>query len=139
ARPRARPGGAARGAAAAGAPPGGAAPSLRARRFGGAPRPKEGGPGGGGVGFPRRNFLVPVPAADSWEGLNRVVEQRCRADLSRRLRGQPATKAQLLEGERPALRPLPAHAFEARRVGVGRADSLSLVPFDRDRYSGPTA
>jgi len=91
------------------------------------------------VGFARRNFLVPVPEADSWEALNRVVEQRCRADRSRHLRGQPATKAQLLEGERPALRPLPAHAFEARRVELGQANSLSLVRFDANDYSVPTA
>lgn len=91
------------------------------------------------VGFARRNFLVPVPEADSWEALNRVVEQRCRADLSRHLRGQPATKAQLLGEERPALRPLPAHAFEARRVELGQANSLSLVRFDSNDYSVPTA
>ena len=91
------------------------------------------------VGFARRNFLVPVPEADSWEGLNRVIEARCRADLARHLRGQPAPKAELLAAERRSLRPLPAHAFEARRVELGQANSLSLVRFDANDYSVPTA
>ena len=91
------------------------------------------------VGFARRNFLVPVPEADSWEALNRVIEGRCRADLARHLRGQPAPKQQLLAGEQSALLPLPAHGFEARRVELARANSLSLVRFDANDYSVPTA
>jgi len=91
------------------------------------------------VGFARRNFLVPVPEADSWEGLNRVIEARCRADLARHLRGQPAPKAELLAAERRSLRPLPAQAFEARRVELAHANSLSLVRFDGNDYSVPTA
>jgi transposase len=91
------------------------------------------------VGFARRNFLVPVPEADSWEDLNRVIEDRCRADLARHLRGQPAPKQQLLDQERTALRPLPPSAFEARRVELAHANSLSLVRFDGNDYSVPTA
>jgi hypothetical protein len=91
------------------------------------------------VGFARRNFMVPVPEAEAWESLNRVIEERCRADLARHLRGQPAPKAELLARERQALRPLPAHGFEARRVELARANSLSLVRFDGNDYSVPTA
>lgn len=91
------------------------------------------------VGFARRNFMVPVPESDSWAGLNRVIEERCRADLARHLRGQPAAKSELLAEERQALRPLPAHGFEARRIELARANSLSLVRFDRNDYSVPTA
>jgi transposase len=102
-------------------------------------RPNEKGHVEAMVGFARRNFLVPVPEADSWEDLNRVLEDRCRADLARHLRGQPAPKEQLLDQERPSLRPLPASAFEARRVELARANSLSLVRFDGNDYSVPTA
>jgi transposase len=49
------------------------------------------------------------------------------------------TKAVLLEEERPALRVLPAQCFEARRVASAHADSLSLVRFDCNSYSVPTA
>ena len=70
------------------------------------------------VGYARRTFLVPVPAARGGLGpLNADLEARCRADLARRPWGKPATKAELLEQERPALLPLPAEAFLA---GAGR-------------------
>jgi transposase len=91
------------------------------------------------VGFARRNFLVPVPCLrGGLEGLNDRLEADCRADLERRLRGKPATKAELLAEERAALLPLPAEAFEAARVERTSADSLSLVRFDTNDYSVPT-
>jgi len=102
-------------------------------------RPNEKGQVEGLAGYPRRNFLVPVPRISSLEGLNTDLERHCRDDLQRRLRGQTATKAVLLEEERSALRALPAQRFEARRVAGGQADSLSLVRFDRNSYSVPTA
>ena len=92
------------------------------------------------VGFARRNFLVPVPAAHGGlEGLNARLEADCRDDLARRLRGKPATKAELLAEERAAMLPLPAEAFLAARVEQPTADSLSLVRFDTNDYSVPTA
>ena len=91
------------------------------------------------VGFARRNFLVPVPVLHGGlEGLNARLEADCRADLSRRLRGKPATKAELLAEERAALLPLPGEAFVAARVEPTSADSLSLVRFDTNDYSVPT-
>ena len=92
------------------------------------------------IGYARRNFLVPVPAVHGGlEPLNTELEGRCRDDLRRRLRGKPATKADLLEEERPALLSLPCEAFVAARVEHPRADSLSLVRFDTNDYSVPTA
>jgi len=42
------------------------------------------------VGYTRRSFLVPVPVVSGGlEPLNVRLEQRCREDLSRRLRGKP--------------------------------------------------
>src|SRR3954468_6498103 len=64
------------------------------------------------VGFARRNFLVPVPCLhDGLEGLNARLGADCRTDLERRLRGKPATKAELLAEERARLLPLPAETF----------------------------
>jgi transposase len=91
------------------------------------------------VGFARRNFLVPVPEADSWEALNATLAERCRADLARQLRGKDRPKGELLAAERASLRPLPASTFEARRVELAQANSLSLVRFDGNDYSVPTA
>ena len=102
-------------------------------------RPNEKGQVEGLVGFTRRNFMVPLPRADSFEALNAELEDRCRRDLQRRLRGQHATKAELLEEERPALLAFPKQSYEARRIEHAGADSLSLVRFDSNSYSVPTA
>jgi transposase len=92
------------------------------------------------IGYARRNFLVPVPAVHGGlEPVNADLEARCRADLGRWLRGQPAIKADLLEEERPALLALPGEAFVAARVEQRSVNSLSLVRFDADDYSVPTA
>jgi transposase len=91
------------------------------------------------VGYSRRNFLVPLPRVDRFETLNAELEEKCRRDLERRLRGKAATKAELLEEERSALLKIPKHRFEARRVEQARADSLALVRFDRNSYSVPIA
>jgi transposase len=91
------------------------------------------------IGYARRNYLVPVPAVHGGlEPLNAGLEVRCRDDLERRLRGKPATKAELLAQERASLLPLPAEAFVAARVEQLRADSLSLIRFDTNDYSVPT-
>jgi hypothetical protein len=55
------------------------------------------------------------------------------------LRGKAGTKAQLLAEEQSALQPIPAESFEARRVRTVVANSLSLVRFDCNDYSVPTA
>lgn len=91
------------------------------------------------VGFARRNFMVPVPQIDDLEEFNEQLAQSCRADLERRLRGKRTTKQGLLEEEQCALLPLPKQSFEARRVESAKANSLSLVRFDTNDYSVPTA
>jgi hypothetical protein len=88
--------------------------------------------------YARSNFLVPVPAVASLEVLNAALEERCRRDLDRALRGKPGTSATLLVEEQAAFLPLPFKPFEARRVTQAAADSLSLVRFDTNSYSVPT-
>jgi transposase len=89
--------------------------------------------------FARSNYLVPVPRIDSLEVLNRRLEERCGQDLERQLRGKSAPKKELLvEEQQQFLRPLPTQTFEARRIDQAKADSLSLVRFDRNSYSVPT-
>src|SRR4051812_36839506 len=112
---------------------------LFAYRFCRVRRPNEKGHVEAMVGFARRNFLVPVPAADSWEALNAELARRGEADLGRRVRGKEQPKGELLAAERAALRPVPANGFEARRVELAHANSLSLVRFDGNDYSVPTA
>jgi len=112
---------------------------LFAYRFCRVRRPNEKGHVEAMVGFARRNFMVPVPEADSWEALNAELVRRCRADLARRVRGKERPKGELLADERASLRPLPANGFEPRRVELAQANSLSLVRFDGNDYSVPTA
>ena len=93
----------------------------------------------GVVKFTRLNFFVPVPQVESLEELNRYLEQRCREDLGRKLRGKIQTKAQLLEEDRAKFLPLPVGEFEASRKVSTTASSLSLVRFDQNDYSVPVA
>ena len=101
-------------------------------------RPNEKGHVENLIGYARRNYLVPLPETDSLEGLNVELEQRCRQDLSWKLRGKPATKEELLATEQNWFLPLPSHEFEARRVKAARANSLSFVRFECNDYSVPT-
>ena len=91
------------------------------------------------VGYSRRNLLVPVPSFPSWAAFNEYLAAACYADLFRRVRGKVGTKAERLVEDCAAMLALPAEAFEPRRVAQGHANSLSLVRFDRNDYSVPTA
>ena len=83
--------------------------------------------------------MVPVPTFASWSALNEYLAAACYADLFRRVRGKVGTKAERLVEDRAALLALPVESFEPRRVVQGHANSLSLVRFDRNDYSVPTA
>jgi len=91
------------------------------------------------VKYTRLNFLVPVPEVDSLSELNSYLEQRCREDMSRRLRGKSKTKLELLEEDKNAMRELPFTPFEACRRSTHPVNSLSLVRFDRNDYSVPVS
>jgi len=89
------------------------------------------------VKYSRANFLVPVPQVRSLEELNARLEQSCRDDLKRTLRGKPGSKEELLAEELKVMRSLPLVAFEACRVWSTRVNNLSLVRFDCNDYSVP--
>jgi hypothetical protein len=89
------------------------------------------------VRYSRANFLVPVPQVRTLDELNARLEESCRGDLKRRLRGQGRRKEALLLEDVAAMRKLPEAAFEASRVLATRASNLSLVRFDSNDYSVP--
>ena len=91
------------------------------------------------VGYHRRNFLVPVPRFASFAELNVYLTRRCEEELDRTVRGKSQTKRQRLETDRAAMLGFPATSFESRKVTHARSNSLSLVRFDRNDYSVPTA
>jgi transposase len=92
-----------------------------------------------GVGYVRRNFLVPVPQADTWDDLNAHLATACRREFERAAAGRDRATAELLAADRAAFLPLPAEPFEARRVELVTINSLSLGRFDGNDYSVPTA
>jgi hypothetical protein len=108
-------------------------------RFG---RPGKGNDKGkveGLVGYARRNFLVPVPVAPSLAALNAALEQRCLERLDHRVRGHAETIGERLVRDLAALQERPSVPFEACERKAGRVSSLSLVRYDRNDYSVPTA
>jgi transposase len=91
------------------------------------------------IEYARSNFLVPVPVVDSLAELNTRLEEQCRQDMNRAVRGKSGTVATLLTEDQAAFLPAPQRPFEARRITQATADSLSLVRFDTNSYSVPTA
>jgi transposase len=108
-------------------------------RFG---RPGKGNDKGkveGLVGYARRNFLVPIPEVASFAALNLYLEQRCLARLDDRLRGHAESIGERLERDLEALQSLPGAPYDACDRRPARVSSLSLVRYDRNDYSVPTA
>lgn len=66
----------------------------------------------GSVGFSRRNFMVPIPQAASFDELNAYLLERCLANDGRLVSGQPHPIGRMWEQERNLLTPLPARPFE---------------------------
>jgi len=90
------------------------------------------------VGYARRNFMVPIPHAQSWEELNAQLAADCRQRRARRLRGHTETIAERFERDRAAMLPLPAAPYEACEKVTVRVSSLSLVRYRTNDYSVPT-
>ncbi len=91
----------------------------------------------GTVKYARLNYLVPVPQVRVLDDLNTYLLDRCTEDLRRRVRGQPRIKAELLQEDQAAFRPLPPAPFDACRKVSRTTTSLSLVRFDDNDYSVP--
>ena len=72
-------------------------------------------------GFARRNFMVPVPRAESWEALNAAVRARCQPDLDRRTRGDQRPQAERRADDRAKFRPLPAASEREAVAGERRS------------------
>jgi transposase len=111
---------------------------LFAAKFG---RPGKGNDKGhveGLVGYARRNFLVPVPRAASWEELNAHLLSECVKRRQRKLWGHQESIAERFERERGKLLPLPPAPLEACEKRSTRASSQALVRYETNDYSVPT-
>ncbi len=102
--------------------------------------PGEGHEKGGvehGVGYARRNFLVPLPRVSSFDELNEHLRQQCLKDDQRQVEGQPVPIQQAWEHERVYLRPLPAQDFSCCQTLAVTLTPYSQVIVDTNRYSVP--
>ena len=90
------------------------------------------------VGFARRNYMVPVPEAESIEGLNEEVLKRSYAYGNHTISGRDRTVNELYEEEKKHLLDLPEVAYSNVDLSNGRVDKYSTVIIDKNRYSVPT-
>jgi transposase len=112
---------------------------LFTARFG---RPGKGNDKGnveGLVGYARRNFMVPVPRAASWQELNAHLLRQCRERRARKLWGHTETIAERFQRDREKLLPLPPVPYEACEKRTTRASSQALVRYETNDYSVPVA
>ncbi len=112
---------------------------LFADRFG---RPGKGNDKGkveGLVGWIRRNHLVPLPHATSFDALNEQLLAGCRRRLGDRLRGHDETIGARLARDLERFHDLPPAPYDACEKRPGRVSSLSLVRYRGTDYSVPTA
>jgi len=92
----------------------------------------------GGIGFSRRNWMVPVPKVDSLEELNLLLEQRCVEEGGRTVDGQNETIEQAFAREKLSLLKMPPRRFDTGTARGGViADRFQTVVYETNRYSVP--
>lgn len=90
------------------------------------------------VGYFRRRFLVPLPEVESYTELNTYLYQKCLAEDTRQVQGQPETIGEMWLEEKTALRSLPTHPFDCCRMIPVRLNRYSQIQVETNRYSVPT-
>lgn len=90
-----------------------------------------------GIGYVRRQYLVPLPEVASYQELNALLLRRCLADDERQVQGQPATIGAMWQTEQPQLRPLPSTDFACCRTVEVALTPYSQVILETNRYSVP--
>lgn len=90
-----------------------------------------------GVGFSRRNFMVPPPKVASFDELNAHLLAACLEDDRRRIDRQPVTVGEAWEMEKPHLLPLPEKDFECCVTKSVTLNGFGQVEFETNRYSVP--
>jgi transposase len=111
---------------------------LFADRFG---RPGKGNDKGkveGLVGYVRRNFMTPLPVAESFEALNARFLDACTKRRRAILRGQSMTIGERMQADRAAFLPTPPAPYDACHKVATRVSSMALVRYRNNDYSVPT-
>ncbi|MBU4257596.1 IS21 family transposase [Patescibacteria group bacterium] len=89
------------------------------------------------VGFARRNYMVPVPEAESLAELNEKVLKQCLIYGNHKMDGRELKVNDLYEEEKKHLLPLPDAVFSNVQTHDCRADKYATVIVDKNRYSVP--
>lgn len=90
------------------------------------------------VGYARRNYLVPVPKAESLEALNQELLTRCVEYGEHQIHGRTQPVNELFEQERPHLLRVPEPRFRNVESVSCKVDKYATVRVDHNRYSVPT-
>jgi len=85
----------------------------------------------------RRNYFVPVPRVRSFEELNWMLLERLHEDDHRPVLGKEISIGEAWEQEKGKLLPLPRIPYRCCVSRPLKANHLSLVNFDSNRYSIP--
>jgi transposase len=92
----------------------------------------------GGIGYVRRNYLVPVPEAADFAELNEEVLRCCLRQGNHRPDGREQTVNELFEQERSHLLSLPSVRFTTVCTLIRKVNKYATVLVDRNHYSVPT-
>lgn len=90
------------------------------------------------VGYARRNYMVPIPEADSLDEINEKILKQCMGYGDHRIAGREMKVNDLYEQEKAHLLALPDTDFSNEKVTDSRVDKYATVIVDKNRYSVPS-
>lgn len=90
------------------------------------------------VGFARRNYMVPVPEAESLEELNEKGLAQCVAYGDHKMSGRERRVSELFEEEKGRLLSRTSVDFSNVQTHNGRSDKYATVMADKNHYSVPS-
>lgn len=90
-----------------------------------------------GIGYTRRQYMVPIPEATSFDDLNRQLLTRAFKEDGRRVAREKQTIGEAWEEERDHLYPLPPSDFECCDMAAVCLNHYSQAQFETNRYSVP--
>ena len=90
------------------------------------------------VGYARRNYMVPVPEADTLDQLNERLLAASVSYGDHRIAGRELTVSELYEKEKSHLLALPEVPFGNLQTATGKINKYSTIVVDKNRYSVPT-
>lgn len=90
------------------------------------------------VGYAQRNFFTPILQAQDFAALNARLQQACRENMQRRVRGETQSVHDVWQAEQPAMLPLPTADYSACTSRAVKVNPYSQVVFETNRYSVPS-